>query len=152
MKTIRIRFEQDAALDGIEIAVRAAEIDAEVQKLLGELTANVDNTLTVTDETGAVLPIPVSRIVSISVLGRQTDVVTEDGRYLSRQSLNNIENVLDPRQFVRISRYEIINLSKVRRFDFTLIGTLRLELYGGMETWASRRSIPAIRRHLQGKE
>lgn len=152
MKTIRIRFEQDAALDGIEIAVRAAEIDAEVQKLLGELTANVDNTLTVTDETGAVLPIPVSRIVSISVLGRQTDVVTEDGRYLSRQSLNNIENVLDPRQFVRISRYEIINLSKVRRFDFTLNGTLRLELYGGMETWASRRSIPAIRRHLQGKE
>ena len=47
---------------------------------------------------------------------------------------------------------EIVNLDKVLRYDFTLAGTLRLELTGGIETWASRRCIPVIRKRLQGKE
>ena len=50
-----------------------------------------------------------------------------------------------------IKKFQIVNLAKVRRYDFTVAGTLRLELAGGMETWASRRCIPEIRRRLKGK-
>ena len=60
--------------------------------------------------------------------------------------------MLDKKHFLRISRFEIVNLNKVLRYDFTLAGTLRLELAGGIETWASRRCIPAIRKRLLGKE
>ena len=68
-----------------------------------------------------------------------------------RQSLHDFEKKLDADNYVGISRYEIINLDKVRKFDFTLGGTLRLELAGGMETWASRRNIPLIRKKLLKK-
>ena len=151
MKPIRTRFEQDPSLDHIEIVVRAPEADRDVTRLMEELSHGADSLIAL-DESGGWFAIPVSQIVSVSVLGRQVNIVTENGRYLSRQSLQSIEDALDSHRFVRISRFEIVNLSKVRRYDFTLSGTLRLELAGGMETWASRRCIPLIRKHLQGKE
>ncbi len=43
-------------------------------------------------------------------------------------------------------------MNKVEKFDFTVKGELRLELTDGIETWAARRYIPAIRRLLNGKE
>lgn len=152
MKPIKTRFEQDPSLDHIELVIRARDMDADIAALMDELSAKTSASLIVTDSSGALIAIPDARIVSVSVLGRQVNVVTEDGRYYSRQSLQAIEDQLDPRRFVRISRYEIVNLSKVRRYDFTLSGTLRLELVGGMETWASRRCIPLIRKRLTGKE
>ena len=56
------------------------------------------------------------------------------------------------RSFLRVSRFEIINLKKVRKYDFTLVGTLRVEFDNGMETWASRRYIPLIKERLSGEE
>jgi DNA-binding LytR/AlgR family response regulator len=91
-------------------------------------------------------------VVSVSVTGKQAQIVTEEGRYTVRQSLQSLESELDPDRFLRVSRHELVNMDKVERYDFTVNGTLRLELAGGMETWASRRCIPAIRRRLNGKE
>jgi len=152
MKPIRTRFEPDPALDAVEVVVRAPALDPEVQAILDGLGADKPSSLIVWDTDGAMLAMPVSRIVSVSVVGRQVIVVTTDGRFLSRQSPSSVEDALDPKRFLRISRFEIVNLEKVRRYDFTLSGTLRLELVGGMETWASRRCIPLIRKRLQGKE
>ena len=55
-------------------------------------------------------------------------------------------------KFLRVSRFEIINLDMVRKYDFTLGGTLRIELENGMETWASRRYIPLIKERLSREE
>ena len=79
-------------------------------------------------------------------------IITGDGSWYTRQTLQSLENMLDKNHFLRISRFEIVNLNKVLRYDFTLAGTLRLELAGGIETWASRRCIPAIRKRLLGRE
>ena len=55
-------------------------------------------------------------------------------------------------RFLRVSRFEIIDLKKVRKYDFTLGGTLRIEFDNGMETWASRRYIPLIKERLTKEE
>ena len=151
MKTMQTRFERDPALDHIEIVVRAPEIDSDVTKLIEDLSRRNDALLAV-DTSGAWIEVPVSKIISVSVRGRQVSIITESGNYVSRQSLQSIEDTLKTHRFVRISRFEIVNLAKVRRYDFTLSGTLRIELAGGMETWASRRCIPLIRKRLQEKE
>jgi DNA-binding LytR/AlgR family response regulator len=83
--------------------------------------------------------------------GKQVEFITEDGVWYMRRTLQSLEDVLDMHRFLRISRFEIINLDKVIRYDFTVSGTLRMELAGGMETWASRRFIPTIRRVLLEK-
>ena len=149
MKTIRHIFIQDTSVTDIEVTVRAPEYDGEVEELIRRIQGRADR-LTLTAADGAQQVIATGELISVSVHGKQLLFVTESERFLSRQSLQSIEDALDDR-FIRISRYELVNIEKVRKFDFTLSGTLRLELTGGMETWASRRCIPVIRKRLKGE-
>lgn len=151
MKRIRVRFEAEPELDGIEVLIRAPEEDEQVAAIRRRLSDLSPETLTVFDQNDRQRMIPLEEIVCASVNGKLVEVLTESGSCFTRQPLNKLEAVLSGERFVRISRYEIVNLSKVESFDFTLAGTLRLELAGGTETWASRRCIPEIRRRLAGK-
>ena len=151
MRERRVRLELDPTLEGIEVLVRAPEEDGEVSALLELLGAQPPDTITVFDANGLIRTLAAQEIVSASVDGKLVNIVTEDGSWYTRRTLQSLEDALDARRFLRVSRYEIVNLTKVRRYDFTVAGTLRLELAGGMETWASRRCIPEIRRRLKGK-
>ncbi len=151
MKKINVTFEKDETIDSIDVTVRASENDNEVSALIDRINSGGADTISVS--VGNVTDVvSVGDIVLLTVEGKTVNVITENDRFTARQPLNSLENILDPRRFVRISRYEIVNIAKVIRYDFTLGGTLRIELTGGMETWASRRCIPAIRRKLAGKE
>lgn len=151
MKKRSVRLELDPALEGIEVLVRAPAENAETAALLELLSAQPPGTLTVFDGEGLIRMLDPDQIVSASVDGKLVNIVTEDGSWYTRRTLQSLESALDAQRFLRVSRYEIVNLTKVLRYDFTIAGTLRLELCGGMETWASRRCIPEIRRRLKGK-
>ena len=145
---ITVSFEEDPAAEGIEVRIRAKERGEDADALIASISGLSQELITVIDPDGAFVSIPPFDIVSVSVDGKVLRIVTEEGRYTVRQTLQSLESRLEPQGFVRISRYELVNLDKVIKFDFTLGGTLRLELAGGMETWASRRNIPAIRKKL----
>lgn len=151
MRERKVRLELDPALEGIEVLIRAPEENGEVSALLELLGASPSDTVTVFDGNGLIRALAADQIVSASVDGKLVNIVTEGGSWYTRRTLQSLEDALDKRRFLRVSRYEIVNLTKVRRYDFTVAGTLRLELAGGMETWASRRCIPEIRRRLKGK-
>lgn len=147
MKEIKVVFEKDPSTDHIEVTVRAPEKDAEVEALLERIPDHPPDTILAADRDGAMHKIDLRGVVSISANGKHSQIVTENGVFFVRQALQSVEEALDGR-FVRISRFEIVNVDKVLKFDFTLAGTLRLEFAGGTETWASRRNIPLIRKKL----
>ena len=148
MKKIKVRFEQDPTVEYIDVLVRAPVCDREVSEYLERIAGKPPDVLTVTGGDGSVLRVDSDDIISVSVSGKQSEIVTRSVSYTVRQSLQSLESGLDPGRFVRISRYELVNLDKVRKYDFSLGGTLRLELEGGRSTWASRRCIPEIRKRL----
>lgn len=152
MREIRVRFQRDERLEHIDVQVSAAERDAQVNALLTRISGDTPVLLNVVCEDGARCKLNAADIVTVSVTGKQTRLVTENSEYTLRQTLQSLESALDGRRFVRISRFELVNVDKIRKYDFTLAGTLRLELAGGVETWASRRCIPAIRRRLNERE
>ena len=151
-REVDVRLEIDASLGGIEVTVRAPEEDEQVTALLEHIERGLPKTMLAYDVNGNLHRLDADDVVLLSVSGKQTRIDTETGRYTVRQPLQTLETMPELRHFVRISRYEIVNLQKVRKFDFTMSGTLRLELAGGAVTWASRRNIPSIRRKLTGKE
>ena len=152
MKKIDVRFEKDERIDGVEVVIRASRQDADVRRLMEQLSGKAPETLTLTETHGKTLTLVVDDIISVSVDDKLTMLTTQDGRYSIRLSLGSVESMLDSSRFVRISRHELVNLDKILRYDFTVDGTLRLELAGGMETWASRRCIPIIRKRLGERE
>ena len=147
-----VLFESDPTLDHIQVVVRAPAEDEEVLSLLERLTEAPNGGFTVYDRAGNARILSPEEVITASMEGKMVHVVTADGSWFTRRTLQSLEGALVGRRFVRVSRHELVNLDKVSRYDFTIAGSLRLELVGGMETWASRRCIPDIRKRLQGKE
>ena len=147
MKKINVRFEQDKTLKDVEIVIRAAEQDARVNALISSLSGYEPIKLTVSDRSGCTCIIEEDEIVMVSADGKQVSVTALSGVYSAKQSLQSLEEKLS-RKFLRVSRFELINLSMVRKYDFTIAGSLRIEFENGSETWASRRYIPLIRERL----
>ena len=152
MKQINIRFEQDKTLDNIDIVIRASEKDINVDNLIAQLSQNMPKKLTVLDRDECACFIEEYDIITVTASGKQVRVMTEKGVYTAKQTLQNMEEYLNSRLFLRISRFEIVNLAKISKYDCTIGGTLRIEFEGGMETWASRRYIPLIKEKLTQEE
>ena len=151
MKKINVRFEADKTIDDVEIVIRAAEKDDQIVSLIEKLSARGSVKLTLLDRNNCSCVIDEDEIVLVSADGKNVRVTATSGIYCAKQSLQSIEELLS-RKFLRVSRFELINLSMVRKYDFTIGGTLRIEFSNGMETWASRRYIPLIRQRLSGEE
>ena len=68
--------------------------------------------------------------------------------YALRLRLYELEETLDPKQFVRISQSELVNLRKVTALDLSLTGTIKMTLEGGHVCWVSRRNVKNIKKAL----
>jgi len=152
VKKINVIFELDETLEDIDVIIRADKRDNDVERLICQLSQNSPHKLTVLDNRGCTCVIEERDIISVTSDGKQVRVTTDQGVYNAKQTLQNIESQLDSRLFLRISRFEVVNLAKIRKYDFTIGGTLRIEFDGGAETWASRRYIPIIREKLTKEE
>ena len=152
MKRVNVRFEKDKGRDDIDVLFTASEVDNQVAVLMNRVSDPLSVTWEVRDSDGAAVTLPEDRILSISVSSKRLRITADDGIYWLKMPLQDVEKALNPSMFLRVSRYEIINLHKVRRFDFTITGTLRVEMEDDTETWASRRFIPAIKERLQKRE
>lgn len=74
--------------------------------------------------------------------------VTDKGEYTVRFRLYEIEERLNPNQFVRISNSEIINFKKVKNFDLNFTGTICVKLSDDTTTYVSRRYVSKIKKIL----
>ena len=77
---------------------------------------------------------------------------TENGEYDSNKTLSYLEMQLNPDRFIRISRFEIVNIRKIARFDFSVAGTVHIVFDNGNVTWAARRYVRAIQEALNRAE
>lgn len=73
---------------------------------------------------------------------------TEDGEYLLRLRLYELEERLDKNDFVRISNSEMINLKKVKGFDLSYTGTICVSFLNDTVTYVSRRYVKKIKQVL----
>lgn len=147
---INVHFEQDDDSQDIDVVITAAKRNDEVEALIKRIEDPLAGTLPVSDAEGVITVLHEKDIISISTNGKKLSIKTDDGDYEVRMSMQDVEKKLNPYAFIRISRFEIINLGMVKRFDFSVAGNLRIEMQKGYETWSSRRLIPVIKKRLQG--
>ena len=151
MKKLYVRFEKDETRKDIEIVIKADKEDAQVKKIIESLTRREPEKLTLLDKDGHSCIVDEEDIILVSSDGKSVNITTKKGLYRAKLSLQSIEDMLG-KNFLRVSRFELVNLKMVSKYDFTIGGTLRIEFNNGMETWASRRYIPLIKERLSGEE
>lgn len=89
-----------------------------------------------------------SDLIRIYANSGKVFAVTNDGEYVLRFRLYELEDRLDKNNFVRISNSEIINLRKIKNFDLSFTGTIRVKFLNGTVTYVSRRYVTKIKQIL----
>ena len=140
---MKIEFRINPEAREPRVLVEAREYGPEVQALLVRLQG--PRQLAAYDDRGETL-LEMDEIIRIYTQQRRLMVDSDRGTYSLRMRLYELEERLDPAEFVRISHSEIVSRRRILHLDFSLTGTIRLSLKGGTETYVSRRYVARIRK------
>ena len=142
---MKVEIRVDPARSEPEAVIYAPRVTPELESLARRLSEDSEETLTAYVERGAVF-LPLAEVLRLYAERQQVLAQTQSGIYAVRQRLYELEERLAPHRFVRISNSEIVNARMITGMDFSLTGTIRLSLRGGVETYASRRYVSKIRK------
>ncbi len=148
---INIRIEMVPDCTKPEVIIRTAEktpLVDDIVKAIGHFAKAEPSKVTVYDGEKAVL-LDQRDIFRVFVEKRRLAVCTSSGRFESHLSLKQFESILDQEAFVRISRFEIVNLSRIAGFDMGFTGTIKITFEDGTETWVARRCVRSIHEKLE---
>ncbi|MBQ6165077.1 MAG: LytTR family transcriptional regulator [Clostridia bacterium] len=146
---VSVSFSEDESLDKIEIRIIAPERNEQVEQLLSRLS-DAHRYLELPTYGGGQIRLRKDSIIRIFSENRNNYVCTAEETVRTTASVSELERQLGAGGFLRISRFEIINLDKAIHFDFSIVGELKIKMEADQTVFASRRYIPVIRDYLKG--
>lgn len=144
---MQVEVKIDGSYNEPKIIILTASVTEEVNNIVKKLSEDVPQIISGSkDERIEVLE--QTDLIRIYAGNGKVFAVTSNGEYTLRLRLYEIEDRLNPNQFVRISNSEIINLRKVKNFDLSFTGTICVKLSNGTTTYVSRRYVSKIKKIL----
>lgn len=144
---MQVDIKIDSSYTEPKIIIMAASMTEEVHTILRKLSDDIPQIISgMKDEKIEVLE--QTDLIRIYANAGKVFAVTNKGEYTLHHRLYEIEELLSPQQFVRISNSEIINLKKVSHFDLSFTGTICIKLSNGTTSFVSRRYVSKIKKIL----
>lgn len=107
----------------------------------------VNLTITGMDEKGAKI-MNVEDVIRFYTQEQKVLAQDKDGTATIPFKLYELEEKLDGKRFVRISKSEIVNLKKIKRLDMSVSGTIKVIFYDESWTYTSRRNVTRLKNAL----
>lgn len=144
---MQIEVKIDASYTEPKIVILTASITEDINKIVTELSSDTLPFISGI-KNQKIEVIEQDNLIRIYANAGKVFAVTEQGEYAIRFRLYEMEEQLNPKQFVRISNSEIVNLKKVNNFDLSFSGTICVELKNGTTTYVSRRYVSKLKKIL----
>ena len=144
---MQFEIKLDSSYAEPKVTILTAAMTEEINNLIQRISEK-DPQIISGSKNGKLEVLDKDDLFRIYASGGKVFAITENGKYTLRFRLYEIEENLNPSQFVRISKSEIINLKKVKNFDLSFTGTICVELTNGMTTYVSRRYVSKIKKIL----
>lgn len=119
------------------------EIAAFVSSRQGKLQGMLD---------GRQYGISVSEIMYIESVDNRTFIYTSSKVYETKQRIYELEDILKPKHFLRISKASLVNLMKISSVKPALGGRFSAVLKNGEEIIISRKYVSELKKVLRGEE
>lgn len=143
---MKVTVEERPELEQTEVVVRCRRLDAQTARLV-ELLRLSDARL-IGERDGETCILDGADVLYIDTVDRGTFLYTGDGVFETRLRLYELEELLSPWDFVRVSKSAIVNFDRVRSLRPDLGGRLRLTMSNGEVVVANRQYVPAIKMKL----
>ena len=143
---VKIRIEEDASVQEMEITIRCRQTNESVIRML-EMFRMADRKLTGYRD-GQTYLLDVSRILYIDTVEKKTFLYTEEEVYETPLRLYELEGQLAGWDFVRVSKSAIVNFDQVKSLRPDFGGRMRLTMSNGEVVVANRQYVPAIKTPL----
>ena len=144
---MKVEIKIDSSYTEPRILIITDVVTEEINSLVRKLSEDVPQLISGSRDDKVEVLEP-EGLVRIYANAGKVYAVTGKGEYTLRLRLYEAEERLDPRQFVRISNGEIINLKQVLHFDLSFTGTICVRLSNGTTTYVSRRYVAKIKKLL----
>lgn len=149
-KFIKISTHISSEFKEPEIIINAAELTEEIQELITYIS-NINSTPSqiIGDKNNKMYFINIEHIVCIFSKEKYNYVRTKEGIYRIKYKLYELEEILNKKDFIRISNSCIININQVENFDISILGTILVNLKDKSQETVSKRNIVQIRKLLK---
>ncbi len=132
-----------------ELTALGIEIDDSAELVLTEQGKYVSHlAVRKTDAEGARLHIDAESIIAIEAFGHTIEVRTKDAVYQSTDRLYQLQAILDPKQFIRISNSVIINRSQIKHISPTFSQKFILTMKDGSRADVTRSYYSSFKRAI----
>ena len=145
---MQVKAHIDRIFKEIEIHVCNYERTPTVDNLVEEIGKFVNDTVVGTDKRGKKVVLSLGKMIRFYAENQKVFAQDENGLYSIGKKLYELENDLDEKRFLRISKSEIINLRKIERLDMSITGTIKVILIDGTQTFTSRRNVTKLKKSL----
>ncbi len=102
------------------------------------------------EKRGEIRQLRANDLVCVCANGDYVDLVTAANTYLKKDTLANLETLLDPERFKRVHRSTIVNAEKIERVTPTSGGSFEITLEGGRSVQSSRAYRAVVESILPG--
>ncbi len=96
---------------------------------------------------GEIVMLETKDIYCFTLEGGRLYAICESEKYLLKLRLYNVEQMLD-NSFIKINQSSIANISKIKKFDASISGTLKVVFKNGHTDYVSRRNIKNIKKRM----
>lgn len=144
---MQVEIQIDNSYAEPKIIIMTASMTDDVNNIVKKLSESVPQIISGSKD-AKIEVLEQTDLIRIYTNGGKAFAVTDKGEYILRLRLYELEERLNPHQFIRISNSEIINLKKVSNFDLSFTGTICVKLSNGTVTYVSRRYVSKIKKML----
>ena len=132
-----------------EVEIRCHEVNDSVREIVsfvksrqGQLSGTLE---------GGQYEIPLTDILYIESVDNRTFLYTAKNAYETKQKLYELEDILRPRGFLRVSKACILNLMKIKHIKPSLNSRFSAVLTNGEEVIISRKYVADLKKTLKGE-
>jgi DNA-binding LytR/AlgR family response regulator len=145
-----IRVEIDKTIQKLTVIIKNKERSEDVEGVIAAVQEYADRKEPMVKAYfgDSLVALPQAQITRVFTDKRKVCVQTMERSYELKKPLKEIEDQLSGDRFVRISQSEIINIQKVKSFDFSIAGTIGVLLDNGESTFVARRRVREVKQAL----
>lgn len=144
---MKVEIIIDESIEETKVKIYSSKYSKEVENIRDALSETLLDKI-VAFQSKEVFILSFDEIIRIYAQDKSVYIKTKDITYTTRLTIYEFESKADRRNFIRISRSEIVNLDYVKRLDLPFTGTIAVELANGDVSYVSRRKLKEFKKAL----